>query len=111
MVTSLVPGVAYGIQLCQNIEVCGFLRELDRSAWVIPREWTVSLGSPWYHYGCSWYHYGFPSSPCTLLVVVKAGCMLGKDRGGTDSAYLVIRDGVGQFLDEPGQSFGVIGAA
>ena len=31
-----------------------------------------------------------------------------KDRSRTSSSYLVIRDGVCQLLDEPGQSFGII---
>ena len=31
-----------------------------------------------------------------------------KDRSRTSSSYLVICDGVGQLLDEPGQGFGVI---
>jgi hypothetical protein len=50
--------------------------------------------------GYSWYRYRFPSSPCTLLVVTKAGCTFSKDHGGTGSAYLVIRDGADQLLDK-----------
>jgi hypothetical protein len=53
----------------------------------------------------------FPRSLVHSLVVMKPSWMLSNDHSKTCSSYLVIRNGVGQFLDESGQGLGVISVA